>query len=110
MVCTLDAREAVDSPYRVKRNQHLRLGTVSSPLFDSMKSFEDDALYRGNTEWVTLKDARNISMVLVGNEIDILYQEVAIPNYARNYHVAYQNMGKTGHSLDGEFYTLAREI
>ena len=51
-----------------------------------MKSFEDDALYRGNTERV--KDARNISMVLVGNEIDILYQEVAIPKYARNYHVA----------------------
>ena len=51
-----------------------------------MKSFEDDALCRGNTEWV--KDARNISMVLVGNEIGILYQEVAIPKYARNYHVA----------------------
>ena len=69
-----------------------------------MKSFEDDALYRGNTEWVN--DARNISMVL----IDILYQEVAIPNYARNYHVAYQNISKTGHGLDGEFYTLAKEI
>ena len=64
-------------------------------------------LYRGNTERV--KDARNISMVLVGNEIDILYQVVAIPNYARNYHV-YQNMGKRGHGLDGELCTLAKEI
>ena len=72
-----------------------------------MKSFEDDALYRGNTERV--KDARNISMVLVGNEIGILYQEVAIPKYARNYHVAII-MGKRGHGLGGEFYTLVREI
>ena len=49
-------------------------------------------------------------MVLVGNEIDDLHQEVAIPKYARNYHIAYQNIGKRGHGLDGEFYTLAREI
>ena len=42
-MCTLDVQEAVDSPYRVKRNQHLRLGEGFLCVFavDSMMSFED---------------------------------------------------------------------
>ena len=51
----------------------------------------------------------DISVVLVGNKIDILCQVVAILRYARNYHMLY-NETLARQDMVHEFHTLAKEI
>ena len=113
--CILDIQEVEpESPYSFARDLYLRNGEGFLCVFavDSMKSFEDIELHRGDI--LRIKDLDDVPMVLVGNKIDLPHQEVdqkLAQAYAKDHHMPYlETSAKTKQGVEDAFYTLVREI